>query len=68
MILLFHPEAKDDIKAIAENYAAVSIGIKRYEKKLERSKSLKKVCENLMEKLQVDSAARPPVFLGFQKS
>ena len=35
------------------DYAAVSTGIKRYEKKLERNRSLKKLYEKLAEKLQV---------------
>ena len=35
------------------DYAAVSMGIKCYEKKLVRNKSLKKVYEKLAEKLQV---------------
>ena len=37
----------------AMDYAAVSMGIKRYEKKQERNKSLKKVHEKLVGKLQV---------------
>ena len=35
------------------DYAAVSMGIKRYEKKLERNRSPKKLYEKLAEKLQV---------------